>query len=133
MGGGRSGRGSGGRRRGHRRSQTVAAKVTVKVTVQVTGVPTAERGGSQDQCPESELVPLPPTETLAVGSQVSLIRDSDSPSGVSLLYGNRRIPLDAESMSPDLRECVLDGAHYVGTIVRHVTDPTRLAALVRKE
>ena len=82
---------------------------------------TAERGPARqrpptEQCPEEVTVVLPPTEALPIGSQVSLAEDPHSPSGVALVYGNRLIPLRAESVSGAVRVCVSQGVRYVGTI-----------------
>jgi len=87
---------------------------------------------AKKECPEQVTVVLPPTETLPIGSKVSLTRDAHSPSGIALVYGNRLIPLPAESVSETLRECVSQGVGYVGTIKPHGTDPTSLAAFLRK-
>ena len=87
----------------------------------------------KEQCPEEVTIVLPPTETLPIGSQVSLIPDRHSRSGVALVYGNRLIPHPAESVSKTLRECVSQRVRYVGTIEQYGTDPTSLAAFLRKE
>jgi hypothetical protein len=99
-----------------------------------TAEPTSARPRPpREQCPEEVTVVLPPTETFPVGSQVSLTPDGHSPSGVALVYGNRLIPLRAESVSGAVRGCVSQGVRYVGTIERYGTDPTSLAAFLRKE
>lgn len=98
-----------------------------------TGPATASPRPQTGQCPEEVTVVVPPTETPPIGSQVSLIPDPDSPSGAALVYGNRLIPLPAESVSKTLRECVSQGVRYVGTIERRGADPTSLVAFLRKE
>ena len=70
----------------------------------------------RQRCPEEVTVVLPPTEALPIGSQVSLAVDPHSPSGVALVYGNRLIPLRAESVSGAVRVCVSQGVRYVGNI-----------------
>jgi hypothetical protein len=96
------------------------------------GTPAGLRAAKQ-QCPEEVTMVLPPTETLPIGSQVSLIPDRHSPSGVALVHGNRLIVPAAESVTDTLRECVSQGVRYVGTIELYGTDPTSLAAFLRKE
>jgi hypothetical protein len=87
----------------------------------------------QEECPEQVTVVLPAGETLPTGSPVSLIRDAHSPSRVALLHGNRLIPLPPESVTEGVRDCVSREVRYVGAIERYGRDPTRLAALLRKE
>ena len=97
----------------------------------------ANQGSRKDQCPEEVPIVLPPTETLPIGSQVSLTLHEPSPSGIALVYRNRLIPLPTESVSETLgetlRECLSQGVHYVGKIERYGPDPTSLAAFLRKE
>jgi len=97
----------------------------------------ANQGSRKNQCPKKVTIVLPPTETLPIGSLVSLTLDEPSPSGIALVYGNRLIPLPAESVSETLgetlRECLSQGVDYVGPIERYDPDPTRLAAFLRKE